>query len=463
VSDALLTRQPASGGGGRAAARLGLAAICCGFLMITIDATIVNVALGPIVEDLGGSLSGAQWIVSAYTLAFATFLLTGGAWADRIGSKRAFLIGLGVFAVASAGCAAAPTMPALIVARAVQGLGAALLMPCSLALITHMFPAGPARRGALAAWGGISAVGMVAGPVLGGALVDSIGWRTIFIVNLPIAVVAGLGVRAHVAETPRHRHPFDLPGQVLVVTALGGLSGGFIAAGSAGWDAPETIGLLALGVLAVLAFWRVERAVPLPMIPPSLFRNRQFSLVVGIAGIFNFSMYGTLFCLSLLYHEKLGLSPFDTGLALVPLLGVVLTIAFSSAWLIGRLGEWRAMVIGLSCGAAGAVLLAALGGNSTIVTMICTVPFGLVALAMQAMTALAMEGAPVERIGLASGIQNAARQAGGALGVALLGTLLSATGTLALHIPMSVVAAFYLLAVGLALLGWSTAGARPRQ
>jgi DHA2 family methylenomycin A resistance protein-like MFS transporter len=245
-----------------------------------------------------------------------------------------------------------------------------------------------------------------------------------------------------------------------VVTALGGLSGGFIAAGSAGWDAPETIGLLALGVLAVLAFWRVERAVPLPMIPPVLFRNRQFSLVVGIAGIFNFSMYGTLFCLSLLYHERLGLSPFDTGLALLPLLGVVLTVAIASGWLIGRLGEWRAMVIGLSCGAAGAMLLATLGGNSTVVTMICTVPFGLVALAMQAMTALAMEGAPVERIGLASGIQNAARQAGGALGVALLGTLLSATGALALHIPMSVVAAFYLLAVGLALYGWSTARGR---
>jgi DHA2 family methylenomycin A resistance protein-like MFS transporter len=442
-----------------AKARLGLAAICLGFLMITLDATIVNVALGPIVDDLGGSLSSAQWIVSAYTLAFATFLLTAGAWSDRVGSKRAFLIGLGLFGVASAGCAAAPTMATLIAARALQGLGAALLMPCSLALITHMFPAGQARRGALAAWGGISAVGMVAGPVLGGALVDSIGWRTIFIVNLPIAVVAGLGVRGYVAETPRHRHPFDLPGQVFVATALGGLSGGFIAAGSAGWDAPETIGLLALGVLAVLAFWRVERTVALPMIPPELFRNRQFSLVVGIAWIFNFSMYGTLFCLSLLYHEKLGLSPFGTGLALVPLLGVVLTVAFASAWLIGRLGEWRAMVVGLSCGAAGAVLLATFGGSSTVVTMICTAPFGLVALAMQAMTALAMEGAPVERIGLASGIQNAARQAGGALGVALLGTLLSATGTLALHLPLSVVAAFYLLAVCLALYGWANKNA----
>jgi DHA2 family methylenomycin A resistance protein-like MFS transporter len=301
---------------------------------------------------------------------------------------------------------------------------------------------------------------MAGGPVLGGALVDTVGWRSIFLINLPLALVAALAVGAYVAETPRHRHPFDLPGQVLVVTALGGLSGGFIAAGSAGWGAPETIALLALGVLAVIAFWRVERTVPLPMIPPALFRNRQFSLVVGIAGIFNFGVYGSLFCLSLLYHEKLGLSPFATGLALLPLLGVIMSIAFTSARLIGWLGEWRAMVVGLCGGAAGAVLLAVFGGSSTAVTMVCTAPFGTVALTMQAMTALAMEGAPVERIGLASGIQNAARQAGGALGVALLGTLLSATGTLALHIPLAVVAAFYLLAVGMALYGWAASTRR---
>jgi DHA2 family methylenomycin A resistance protein-like MFS transporter len=442
----------------RNAGRLGLAAICCGFLMITLDATIVNVALGPIVDDLGGSLSSAQWIVSAYILAFATFLLTAGAWADRIGSKRAFLIGLGLFGVASAGCAAAPTMATLIVARAVQGLGAALLMPCSLALITHMFPAGTPRRNALAAWGGISGVGMAAGPVLGGALVDGVGWRTIFLVNLPIAVLAAAAVAAYVVETPRHRHPFDLPGQLLVITALGGLSGGFIAAGAAGWGAPVTIGLLAAGVLAALAFWRVERAVSLPMIPPVLFHDRRFPLVVGTAGIFNFGVYGSLFCLSVLYHEKLGLSPFATGLALLPMLVVTMSIAVVSARLIGWLGEWLAIVIGLSGGATGALLLAIFGGESTLTTMALTVPLGTVALAMQAMTALAMEGVPVERIGLAAGIQNAARQAGGALGVALLGTLLSATGALALHLPLALVAALFLLADGLTLYGWATDG-----
>jgi MFS transporter, DHA2 family, methylenomycin A resistance protein len=458
VADVLLPHDPVPAAPSRTKARIGLAAVSLGFLMVVLDATIVNVALGPIVDDLGGTLASAQWIVSAYTIAFATFLLSAGAWSDRIGSRRGFLIGLALFGAGSAACAAAPTMATLIGARALQGLGAALLMPCSLALITHMFPAGPERRGALAVWGGVSSIGMAGGPVLGGALVDSVGWRTIFLVNLPVAVVAGLAVWAYLAETPRHRHPFDRPGQVLVITALGGLSGGFIAAGEAGWTAPVTLALLVIGVAAVVGFWRVERTVALPMIPPDLFRDRQFSLVVGIAWIFNFGVYGSLFSLSLLYHEKLGLSPFDTGLALPPLLGVIVAIAINSARLIGRLGEWRSMVIGLSGGALGALLLAVFGGDSTTATILCTVPFGTVALAMQAMTALAMEAAPVERIGLASGIQNAARQAGGALGVALLGTLLSATGTLALHLPMSVVAAFYLLAVGLAAYGRSTVG-----
>lgn len=435
------------------ARRLGLAAICLGFLMITIDTTIVNVALGPIVADLGGSLSGAQWIVSGYTITFATFLLSGGAWADRIGSRNAFLVGLVVFGVGSAACAAAPSMGTLIAARAVQGLGAALLMPCSLALITHTFPAGPERRGALAAWGGISAVGLAVGPVLGGALVDGVGWRFIFLVNLPVAALAVAGLLAYVTETPRHRHPFDLPGQALIVLALGCLSAGFILAGSLGWGAAATLALLVVGALGAVAFWRVERAVALPMIPPELFRRRQFRAVVTVGGIYNFCFYGTLFCLSLALHEELGLSPFDTGLALLPLTLLLGAIAFNAARLITWLGEWRAMVIGLGCGAAGGAVLAVGGGDSVAATILCSLPFAGIALTMQAMTALAMEGAPVERIGLASGVQNAARQAGGALGVALLGTLLASGGSLSLHLPMAVVAALELVAVGLTLYG----------
>lgn len=435
------------------ARRLGLAAICCGFLMITLDTTAVNVALGPIVGDLGGSLAAAQWIVSGYTLVFATFLLSAGAWADRIGSRTAFLIGLGVFGLASGACAAAPSMGALIAARAAQGLGAALLMPCSLALIVHTFPAGPERRAALAAWGGISGVGLSIGPVLGGALVDSVGWRFIFLFNLPIALLAGLAIFAYVTETSRHRHPFDIPGQVLVVLALGCLSGGFILAGELGWTAAGTIALLATGVAAALALARVERLVPLPMIPPELLRNRKFRNLVIVAGLYNFGFYGALFCLALYLHEHLGLSPFDTGLALLPLNIVIGALALGGARLIGWLGEWPAVLIGLAFGAGGAALMAVFGNAGVTGTIVFSVPFAGIALTMQAMTALAMEDVPRERIGLASGVQNAARQAGGALGVALLGTLL-ATGThLSLHLPMAVVSAGYLASMALAVAG----------
>jgi DHA2 family methylenomycin A resistance protein-like MFS transporter len=452
--DALLTWKSEPAAPSRRARRLGLAGICFGFLMITLDTTAVNVALGPIVGDLGGSLAAAQWIVSGYTLVFATFLLSGGAWADRLGSRAAFLIGLGVFGAASGACAAAPSMGALIAARAAQGLGAALLMPCSLALIVHTFPAGPERRGALAAWGGISGIGLSIGPVLGGALVDSVGWRFIFLINLPIAALAGLAVFAYVTETTRHRHPFDIPGQVLVVLALGCLSGGFIVAGEFGWDSPGTIGLLIAGVVAALALARVERLVPLPMIPPELFRSRKFRNIVLVAGIYNFGFYGTLFCLALYLHEQLGLSPIDTGLALLPLNVVIGAIALGGARLIGRLGEWPSVLIGLTFGAGGAALMAIFGNAGVAGTIVLSVPFAGIALTMQAMTAIAMEDVPRPRIGLASGVQNAARQAGGALGVALLGTLLAAGTGLSLHLPMAVVSAGYLLSI------WLTAAGR---
>jgi MFS transporter, DHA2 family, methylenomycin A resistance protein len=452
VTDLLLA-TPADPVPSARARRLGLAAICCGFLMITIDTTAVNVALGPIVDDLGGSLAAAQWIASGYTLVFATFLLSGGAWADRIGSRAAFLIGLGVFGIASAACAAAPSMDALIAARAAQGLGAALLMPCSLALIVHTFPPGAPRRGALAAWGGISGIGLSIGPVLGGALVDSVGWRFIFLVNLPLAVLAGLAISAYVTETTRHRHPFDLPGQVLVVAALGCLSGGFIVAGEFGWTAAGTIGLLVAGGAAAFALARVERLVPVPMIPPELFRNRKFRNIVVVGGIYNFGFYGTLFCLSLYLHERLGLSPFDTGLALLPLTAMIGAIALCSGRLIARLGEWRAVAIGLGFGAGGAALMAVFGDAGVAGTILFSIPFAGQALTMQAMTALAMEDVPRERVGLASGVQNAARQAGGALGVALLGTLLAAGSGLSLHLPMAVVSLGYLASIWLALAG----------
>jgi hypothetical protein len=191
---------------------LGLTGICLGFLLITLDVTIVNVALGPIGADFGGALSTAQWIVNGYTLTFAALLLSAGALADRAGSRTGFLVGLAIFALGSAACAGATSLTVLIVARVVQAAGAATLMPCSLALIVHGFPEAHERRRALGLWGGASGIGLAAGPVLGGVLIAAFGWRAIFLVNVPVAAAAALLLVRHVDETRRHRHPLDVPG-----------------------------------------------------------------------------------------------------------------------------------------------------------------------------------------------------------------------------------------------------------
>ena len=296
----------------------GLAAICLGFLMITLDATIVNVALGPIVSSLGGSLSAAQWIVNGYTLAFAALLLSAGALADRVGTRGGYLIGLAIFGLGSAVCCVAESLPTLIAARVVQGAGAAWLMPCSLALITHSFPEGQARRRALAIWGGASGVGLASGPILGGVLTSAISWRAIFLVNVPVAIVAAWLLVRHVSETRRHRHPLDLAGQSLAVIALSLLTAGLIVAGQHGWLSGITLVLLVVGFTATVAFTLVERTVNHPMVDPALFQRRTFSLSVGIGVIFNFTLYGGLFCLALDLHDVHGLNPFQTGLAMLP-------------------------------------------------------------------------------------------------------------------------------------------------
>jgi DHA2 family methylenomycin A resistance protein-like MFS transporter len=434
---------------------LGLIAICLGFLMITLDATIVNVALGPIETDLGGAVSTAQWIVNGYTLAFAALLLSAGALADRVGLRTGFLVGLAVFGLGSAACACATSLRMLIVARVVQGAGAAALMPCSLALIAHLFPDAGDRRRALALWGGASGIGLAAGPVLGGLLTAGLGWRAIFLVNVPIAATAADLLRRHVAETPRHRHPLDVPGQVIATAGLAALAGGFVVAGSQGWDRSLTLALLAAGIASTIGFVVVERTVAHPMVDPVLFCERTFSIAVALGVIFNFCLYGTIFCLAIDLHRALGLDALDTGLALLPMTIVTGTMAFLSGRLVNRIGEWAAITVGMSAGAAGALLISLAPTGEVTTLIVSSLPVGVTALAMPAMTAIAMSRAPPHRIGLASGVFNASRQTGGALGVAVLGALLtSGSGHLALHAAFLGTAVAYVGGVALALAGW---------
>jgi MFS transporter, DHA2 family, methylenomycin A resistance protein len=438
--------------------------------MITLDATIVNVALRAIGADLGGAPSTAQWVVDGYTVAFASLLVLAGSLADKTGVRAGFLIGLALFVLASAACAVAGSVAFLIAARVAQGMGAAWLMPCSLALITHSFVEPQARRRALAVWGAMSGVGLAAGPVVGGILVASIGWRAIFLANVPIGVAAAWLLTRHAQETTRRRRALDLPGQLLAIVSLAALTGAFISAGARGWTAGVTVALGVCGLLSATAFVLVERTVREPLIDPGLFRDRTFTIAVAIGFLFNFCLYGSIFCLAVGLAAQRGWTALQTGLALLPMTVVTAAMALLAGRLVPRLGEWRVVVVGLASGALGATLVALYGSGAHLAALLLsTVPIGFTALAMPAMTGLAMGSVPRLRLGLSAGVFNTSRQAGGALGVAVLGTILTSGpgASVSLRPAFLLTAGAYGLAVALAaarpLRAGRTTHASPRR
>lgn len=447
------------GHGGRGV--VALAGICLGFFAVLLDATIVNVSLPAIGSALGGSLQGQQWILNAYTLTFAAFMLNAGALGDRWGARRGYLAGLAVFAAGTLACAFAPTLAVLIAARAVQGAGAAALVPCSLALIASRFPDGRARARALGAWGGISGIGLAAGPVLGGLLVDSAGWRAVFLVAVPVTVISAAMVAATVAETPgRPRVPADLRGQILAVAALAAITAAFTTTSARGWGSwqPVTFGIA--GIVLTVAFVAAERTASEAMLPLGMFTSARFSIATVIGGLFNFGLYGTLFCLALYLEHTLHESARAAGLAILPLTAVVVSGATLSGHLSARVGPRLPMLIGLPAGVAGAGLLATCDASTPLGAVIAfAAVFGAISTAMPAMTAVALGASPPGRAALGSAVLNAARQTGGALGVAVLGSVLEpGAGLPALRVAMVIVACGYLVA---ALLATRIRAARP--
>ena len=431
-----------------------MAAISAGFLMITLDATIVNVALGAIGADLGGSPSIAQWVVDGYTVAFASLLLLAGSLADRIGVRRGFVVGLAVFVSASAACAVANSVAFLIAARVAQGVGAAWLMACSLALIAHTFPEPHARRRALAVWGAVSGVGLASGPVVGGILVASVGWRAIFFANVPVGLAAAWLLMLHADETPCRRRSLDLPGQLLAMSGLAALTAGFINAGVDGWTAGVTLALISAGGAASAAFVLLERTVRRPLIDPAIFRNTTFTTAVVIGFLFNFCLYGAIFCLAVGLERLRRFDALETGFALLPMTAATAGMALLAGRLVPRLGEWPVLLAGLTSGAAGATLVALNGRTGNLgLLLVSTVPVGFTALAMPAMTGLAMASAPKLGLGLSAGVFNTSRQAGGALGVAVLGTALTAGSAVSLRPVFVLTACAYGLAIALAVVG----------
>ncbi|WP_051792903.1 MFS transporter [Amycolatopsis jejuensis] len=422
-----------------------LVAVCIGFGMILVDATIVNLALPAIGAGFGEtSTAASQWVIDAYTVTLAAFLLTWGAAGDRWGSRRVFVVGVSVFVLASLACALAGSLAWLIAARAVQGAGAAALLPSSLALIAHQFPEPGERARALGVWGGTSGIGLAAGPLLGGLAVGLADWRLVFAVNVPVGILALVLTRRYVAETPpRPRTRFDAAGQILGTAALAGIVAGCIEAGHR-----AGVFLLGGGIVAAVAFGVVQRVVRDPVLPPGVLRIRKFAVATGIGALFNFCIYGTLFCLSLYLQRVWGFGALAAGLALVPLTAAIGIAAFFSGRLTGRFGPRLPIVAGAVAGLAGAAGFALLD-RSLALLITCSLVFGCCALAMPAMTSLAMNALP-GKAGLAAGVLNAARQTGGAVGVALVGGLLPG-------------AAMWLVAAGYAGIAALTAATGPQS
>jgi EmrB/QacA subfamily drug resistance transporter len=406
-----------------------LAATVLGSSMAFVDGTVVNVSLPQIQARLGASGAGAQWIVEAYALLFSSLILVGGALGDRLGRRRVFVSGVGLFALASAACAAAGSVEALVAARAVQGIGAALLVPNSLAILGAAFP--PAERGrAVGAWSAFTSAAMAIGPLLGGWLVQAISWRAACLINLPAAAAVVGIARAKVPETREvAARSLDVRGAVLVTLGLAGVISGLIASADRGGKDPRVVASLAAGALLLGAFVFAERRSPHPMVPPSLFRVRTF-LAANLLTLFLYAALGAgLYFLAFDLIQAQGFTPAAAGAAVMPL--IVFTFALSrwSGGLADRIGARRPLLFGPAIAAAGFALLAIPGSGATysagFLPGLSAIGLGL-AVTVAPLTSVVLGSVPAADTGTASGVNNAVARVASLLAIAALGILFAA-------------------------------------
>ncbi|WLW49942.1 MFS transporter [Streptomyces sp. YU58] len=404
-----------------------LLVMCAGYFLVLLDVTIVNVALPRIGDGLGAGIGGLQWVVDGYALALASLMLTSGAAGDRYGHKRVVLTGLAVFGAGSLACGLAPDTTVLIAARVVQGVGAALLLPGTLAIIGRAFPDDRARARAIGLWAGVGSLALPAGPLLGGALTDALGWRAIFLVNVPIVLVALVLSAAVVRESGHERaRRLDVPGMLLGGALLLATTYAFIEGGRSGTGAPRvlvavTVAVAALAGLAVAELRRGDDA----MLPPALLRRPAFDAANAIAGIMNLGTLGTLFVLMLFLQSVQHRTALLAGLAVLPLFAPLAVLAPVGGRLTSRIGARVPAVLGLLVAAAGLALLARAGADAGYAVLfpaflLWGVGCGLLT---PAVVAAAVATVPRERAGLASAVNNTARQTGGAIGIAVAGAI----------------------------------------
>ena len=406
---------------------LGLAA--AGSFMAALDAMVVTTALETLRHELQASVTALEWTVNAYSLSFAALLMTGAALGDRFGRRRMYIFGLLLFAAASATCALAPDTAWLIAGRAVQGVGAALLMPLAMALLGAAFP--PTQRArALGLFSGITGLAVLSGPVLGGAVVHGLAWQWIFWINLPVALLVAALVRAKVAADAwvwrGARVPLDVRGAVLMTTALLGLVWGLVHGNGAGWGSVEVLASLGAGVVLGVAFVMSQRRRTHAMIPPRLFRSPVLAAGLTVSLLLTASLLGTLFFMAQFFQVTRGLSPLAAGASMLPWTATLFFVAPVAGAMVRRVGERVLVVVGLTLQALGMAWLAMLArGDSVSVSSYAmwVLPLvlagGGVSMAMPAAQSAVLAAVEPADMGKAAGLFNTSRQLGGVLGVAL--------------------------------------------
>lgn len=408
-----------------------LYAICFGFFLVLFDTTALNVAVESMHRELGGSMSGLQWIVNAYTIVFASLVLACGALGDRYGAKRLYMLGLALFTAMSLGCAVAPNVAWLVALRSVQGLGAAMMLPASLALLSHAYPDPRDRARAVSFWASIVSLGFAAGPALGGVFTSYLGWRSIFFLNVPTGVAALLMVRAFSEETvPNRARRLDWIGQLCVSLVLWALSYALIEAGNSGWGAPRVLAafLLAIVLAGGCAFTEARSAAP--VFPRQLFASPAFVACVAAGLVLSLGAYGILFVESIYLQSVRHLSALATGAMIVPftLLPTVTTRTLDRVR--ADMHFKPRLVVGQILAVAGTATLAFSVWQPALVIILLGLALLGIALGYitPAMTTGVLTASPPSMSGLASGTLNAGRQVGGAIGVALMGTLMQMHG-----------------------------------
>lgn len=401
-------------------------AACLGFFVVQLDVSVVNVGLGALKAAFDTNLTGLQWVINSYALTFSALLIFGGSCGDKLGAKPVFVGGFIVFTLSSLGCGLAGSMVQLISFRCVQGLGAALMIPTSLTLLRLNFTNPEQRKAAVALWGASGGIALAAGPVLGGRMIEHLGWRSVFLINIPLGLLAIALTLRYTPASPKVEKRIDVYGQVTIALALALLTYGLTEASERGWSLIP-LSVLALSCLVLLAFVLIEQRVAAPMIPVRLARNTVLIAMMLTGSVINFTFYGVVFVLSIYFQTIVGYDAVRTGLAFIPLTAVMTLSSLASARLGRHFSALRIMTLGTGLQVCGFLILSRISPDSAswmLDSALIIVGIGSAA-TVPSMNNTMLAAVTQQDAGIASGLMSSARQVGGVLGVAIFGLLIA--------------------------------------